>query len=304
MAGNSLSQKIEKLKNRVSSEAVKAEEKVAKSKPKMFLKGVGEHMRAMPNHLARSSLFAPVARGRRKMHDAVLLHSRCDAEIRYSGKQLDESQADVWMQCLAQAANYPLGTPVPIVRAHFLDEIGKKPSGQNYKWLHDSMKDLCIATLVVEVVKVNGVRKVSIGKTEALHLISKMSYDDETEQYSFEIDPRWALLFSNEEFARIDWQKRMQIDSRQVLAKSMQRLIATSSNSLQRYSLEYLRRRAQSEGRMRDFKAALAGALAELVRVGAIKTWKFEKSVKGLEQVCITVREKAASEPPEPDFFD
>ena len=27
--------------------------------------------RAMPNHLARSSLFAPIARGRRKQHDGI-----------------------------------------------------------------------------------------------------------------------------------------------------------------------------------------------------------------------------------------
>lgn len=304
MVGESLSQKIEKLKTRASAGVAKAEETVAKSKPKMFLQGVGEHMRAMPNHLARSSLFAPVARGRRKMHDAVLLHSRCDAEIRFSGKQLDEAQADVWMQCLKVAEKHPLGTPVVVSRADFLRAIKRTDTGPNYRWLHQTMKDLSLGMLVIEVVKSNGLRKLSIGKTEALHLINGFRYDDDAEQYTLTIDPRWSLMFGNSEFARIDWEKRMQIDSRQVLAKSLQRLIATSSNSLQRYSLEYLRDRAQSEGRMRDFKAALTVALAELARVGAIKSWTLGKSVRGVEQVCITVREKLASEPPEPDFFD
>lgn len=78
----------------------------------LFLPGLEEFMRAMPNHLARSSLFAPVARGRKKMHMDVVLVSRADAVIKFSGEQLDEAQADVWMQAMHEAGRAALGEPV------------------------------------------------------------------------------------------------------------------------------------------------------------------------------------------------
>jgi len=92
-----------------------------------------EVMRAMPNHIARSSLFAPVAPGRKRMHDRTILVSRSDAVIKFMGKQLDEAQADVWMQAMYEAAKYPLGELVIINRANFLKAIGRAPSGQNYR---------------------------------------------------------------------------------------------------------------------------------------------------------------------------
>jgi len=44
---------------------------------------------AMPNTIARSALFACVHPGLRKMHDSVLIASRKDSTIHYTGKQLD-----------------------------------------------------------------------------------------------------------------------------------------------------------------------------------------------------------------------
>ena len=85
------------LKERAAAAAAGAEQRAAETPRQMFLPGLEDFMRAMPNHIARSSLFAPVARGRRRLHDGTVLESRADAEIRYSGRQLDEAQADVWM---------------------------------------------------------------------------------------------------------------------------------------------------------------------------------------------------------------
>ena len=139
---------IEWLKQRVTEAQSRREQKAAETPHQVFLPGVGEFMRAMPNHIARSSLFAPVARGRRKMHDGSILQSRGDAEIRFSGRQLDEAQADVWMQAMKEAQRQPLGTPVVINRAEFLRAIGRAESGQNYQWLHRTMQDLAFAMLV------------------------------------------------------------------------------------------------------------------------------------------------------------
>ena len=116
---------FEFIKQKAAQVAAQAEEKAAATPRQLFLPGMDEFMRAMPNHIARSSLFAPVARGRRRLHDGTLLQSRGDAEIRFSGKQLDEAQADVWMQAMKVAQCQPLGEAVTINRAEFLREIGR-----------------------------------------------------------------------------------------------------------------------------------------------------------------------------------
>jgi hypothetical protein len=62
--------------------ANKAKQK-ASTPIQMFLPGMDEFMRAMPNLLARSSLCAPIARGHRKMHGGTVLVSRKDSAPLY-----------------------------------------------------------------------------------------------------------------------------------------------------------------------------------------------------------------------------
>ena len=76
---------------------------------KVFLPGFHEKYRAMPNPLARSSIFSSVARGKKERFEGVLLASRSDAIIIFTGEQLDESQADLWMQLVYEARACALG---------------------------------------------------------------------------------------------------------------------------------------------------------------------------------------------------
>ena len=278
---------FEFIKQKAAEVAAKAEQKAAETPRQMFLPGMDEFMRAMPNHIARSSLFAPVARGRRKLHDGTLLQSRGDAEIRFSGKQLDEAQADVWMQAMKEAERQPLGTPVVINRRTFLQAIGRADSGQNYKWLHRTMQDLAFAMLVIEVTKADGKPKLSIGRTRALHLIAGFDYDEDSEEYTLTIDPRWHAMYGNREFALIDWEKRREFGRGQDMAKTLQRLVATSSNPVQRYALDWLKGKMEYSGRMRDFRDALARACAELERLEIITAHKIEDSTKGKPQIAL-----------------
>ena len=278
---------FEFIKQKAAEVAAKAEQKAAETPRQMFLPGMDEFMRAMPNHIARSSLFAPVARGRRKLHDGTLLQSRGDAEIRFSGKQLDEAQADVWMQAMKEAQRQPLGTPVVINRTDFLRAIGHTKDGENYKWLHRTMQDLAFAMLVIEVTKDDGKPKLSIGKTRALHLIAGFDYDEASEEYTLTIDPRWHAMYGNREFALIDWEKRREFGRNQDMAKTLQRLVATSSNPVQRYALDWLKGKMEYGGRMRDFRDALTRACTELERLEIITAHKIEDSTKGKPQLAL-----------------
>lgn len=278
---------IDWLEKRAAQAREEAERKAAETPRQMFLPGMDEFMRAMPNHIARSSLFAPVARGRRKMHDGTILQSRGDAEIRFSGKQLDEAQADVWMQAMKEAQRQPLGEAVTINRAEFLRDIGRTVGGENYKWLHRTMQDLAFAMLVIEVTKADGKPKLSIGRTRALHLIAGFDYDEDSEEYTLTIDPRWHAMYGNREFALIDWEKRREFGRNQDMAKTLQRLVATSSDQVQRYALDWLKGKMEYSGRMRDFRDALGRACAELERLEIISAHKIENSTKGKPQLSL-----------------
>lgn len=253
----------------------------------MFLPGLDPEVRAMPNHVARSSLFAPVARGRKIHHEQAILVSRADATITYTGYQLDEAQADAWMQLMFDAKDAPLGQPVVINRSAFLKAIGRTTSGRDYAWLRLTMIAFTAATIVIETRK-DGARKYLVGDLKAFHMLSDFDYNADSETYTFTIDPRWKKLFGGREYALIDWEKRLEIAQGQDMAKALQRLAATSANPVQRYALDWLKDKLQYTSPIRKFRESLTAAMRELERVGVIAGGRIERSTKGREQAAWT----------------
>jgi hypothetical protein len=264
-----------------------AEQKLNKQ---LFLPGMDEFMRAMPNHIARSSLFAPVARGRKKMHDETVLVSYSNAKITYSGKQLDESQADVWMQAIyefTKRGKFDEQIPsIAIHRAEFLRSLGRATGGKDYAWLHQAFKDLAKGTLIIETFK-EGKPRSSIGKTQVFHVLGQFCYDDEAETYYLSIDQRWGALFQNQEYSLVDWEKRLQIGEGQDMAKAIQRLLAASADERQSFALDWLKKKLEYASPMRKFREAIAKAMEKLQRVEVISKWEISKSAKGNDQLTI-----------------
>lgn len=220
------------------------------------------------------------------IHDGTILVSRGDAIIRFKGKQLDESQADVWLQAMFEASKQPLGAPVVIKRAAFLKAIGRSTQGENYKWLHRTMEDLAFAMLVIEVQTKEGKPKLAIGRTRALHMVDGFDYDEDTEAYTLRIDPRWRGMYGNREFALIDWDKRLKFGQHQNMAKALQRLVATSDEAVQRYALDWLKRKLEYSSPMRKFRESLESAMRELERLEIIAGGRIEVSTKGKQQAA------------------
>ncbi len=267
--------------------AAQAEEAAANTPRQMFLPGLEEFMRAMPNHIARSSLFAPVAAGRKKIHKDTVLVSRGDAVIKFWGEQLDEAQADVWMQAMHEASKQTLGEPVIINRAEFLRSMGRQTGNYEYKWLHRTMQALAFAMLVIEVKKPDGKPKLSIGKTRALHLIEGFDCEEGGDTYALRIDPRWREMYGNREFALIDWDKRLQFGRHQNMAKAMQRLLASSGDQQQGFPLDWLKGKLEYTSPMRKFREALEAACKELERLEIITSWKIGRNTKAKEQLTV-----------------
>lgn len=269
--------------------------------PTVLLPDISKAFRTMPNHLARSSIFAPVARGRKQTHKGTEIVSRRDANIRFWGEQLDESQADVWMQAIYEATRrrIPLGGDVTVNRAAFLRAIGRDVGHAQYEWLKRAMEALAFAMLVIEVNRegetkfaigrgaTNGSVHVDASRVEGLHLIDSFSLDVSSNEYVLRIDPRWRVMYENNEFSKIDWEKRLRITRGNHMAKALQRLLAASSNSVQKFELEWLKSRMQYTSPMRKFRATLVAATDELSRVKIISRARIEPHRKGGEQLAI-----------------
>jgi|SRR5471030_345068 len=276
---------VQRADNSFYSKIQSLESNEIKTEKIFFLPSWEETDRAIPNHIARSSLFSPIARGTRILLDKEVIASRSDVTIMFSGKQLDEADCDVWMQTLHEARFEPLGSNIKINRARFLKVLGRAKGSSGYKWLHDCLERLAFAMISVET------KNYSIGMKpgyKVLHLIEGFNFDSVKGGYNIRIDPEARKLFSRSEFALVDWRKRMQIKSSIDMAKWLQRIIATSSDVVQRYAIEELKIRMNYSGQWSKFRLALGLAMNELERLDIISGSRIEKSKSGRLQVAWT----------------
>ena len=262
-----------------------AEQKAAETPRQLFLPGFD--IGAFPNHLNRSSFIAPIARGRRKFHRQAAMVTRRDCVLEYTGEQLDEADGDLIMALIAFAQPYPLGTPVPLNRAELLRKLKRGTGKSQYDWLYKSMKRLREGVLFLEARKPDGATRYSVGKMQSFNVLKDLDYDGDSETYTFILDPRWVVMFGNREYSLLDWDKRMQIGRGQDMAKTLQRLLATSADPVQRYALDWLKSKMEYSSPMRKFREALAVACTELERLEIIAAHKIEDSTKGKPQLAL-----------------
>jgi hypothetical protein len=218
---------------------------------------------AMPNHLARSSLFAPIKTGERLIHEKALMASRVDSSIYYSGHQLDMADNDVFLQALRVAQGVRLGDSIYFNRAQFLRDIGRSVGKSQYEWLQESFYRLTSGTVIIQTKRYKA----------ALHLIDGYALDEETGEYWLRMNPEIIKLFGHMEYGLVDMHTRLRIGRRQDMAKWLQNYVATHEEGKNHViSIQLLQLWSGSGGRLRDFQSrSLSKALNELQRLGLIK---------------------------------
>ncbi|MEB2399997.1 TrfA [Parapusillimonas sp. JC17] len=280
-----LSAAMQRAQQKATQALAAAAEKQASTPTPFMLPGINETARAIPNYIARSAIFAPVRRGWRTLHDDTVFLEGSNILLKGSGKQLSEDHADIWMHAMYLQTTALLGEAPVINRADFLRGMGRPTGGSAYEWLHEGMKDLARFTLCIEARRKDGSVKYSYGRhpsTRVLAMLGGFDYHEPTGSYTLYADPRWAQIFGNREYALVDWAKRLQM--RHDLSKSLQRLIGTSADIQQKYSLDILKQRAQYTGRMRDFRTSLERSLTELEELEVITKPRIETATRGHEQ--------------------
>ena len=138
--------------------------------------------RAAPHLAFRSALFPALGKGPRQQLNEELIYSVGSVEIRFTGRQFDQSDLDVWLQILhamrgQHAASFSANA--------MLDALGRKAGGSDHAWLRESIDRLTDGT----------VRIISENRRYSGHLVDSVDEDVTSQQYSLSLNPKLVRLF-------------------------------------------------------------------------------------------------------------
>jgi hypothetical protein len=187
---------------RKEREALASQVAVQQQQPHKMVKGEmpkwAEPMRAAPSAILRSSLFGLIHRGEREYVDGKAVTAWKGTSIRYTGKQLDQYDLDVWMQAIHLGQHQNTGNRISFTARGFLKSIGRKYSGYSANTLFASMKRMvaCAVTLDVNGISYTG------------SLIEMFAHDEHSDCYVARLNPELCRLFDTGH-TRMAWDVRL-----------------------------------------------------------------------------------------------
>ena len=243
--------------------------------------------RGAPNAVLRGALFAAVHKDRRYM-DRELLAAQRGIAIRFTGKQLDQADLDVWEQALHLARTQALGTRCRFTEKGFLKALGRQSGKSGREWLRSVFARL--AGAVVELTQ--------DGRTYGGTLL-EFYRDEDTGRTVLEINPKLAPFFGPTRWTQIDWEQRQRLRAKP-LALWLHGFYASHA-APHALSVEYLRQLSGSRTKqLKHFKQNLSRALRDLEAVDAIRSFEIRDDLVHVRTVPSKSQRKhlAARRPP------
>ena len=247
-----------------------------------------EPKRGAPNAVLRGALFAAIHKDRRYM-DRELLAAQGGITVWFTGKQLDQSDLDVWEQVLHLARTQALGTECYFTAHGFLKALGRSTGKMNHEWLQTALERLTGA-----VVRISDGRRTYFGT-----LIEGGARDEDTGRYVVDINPKLAKFYGRSQWTQIDWEQRQQLRGKP-LALWLHGFYASHAAPYP-LRVEYLHKLSGSQTkRLRRFKENLTQALRDLEAIGAIKAFEIRDDLVHVRTVPSPSQQKhlAARRPP------
>ncbi|EDX0932702.1 hypothetical protein GTE61_004744 [Salmonella enterica subsp. enterica] len=154
-----------------------------------------------PNVILRSALFGVVKKGDRQYEKGVLKATFNGYTVKYTGEQLDQSDLDVWLECLQRCQNTPLGHTVRFSAHDFLISISRDTGKAQHEWLKSVFLRL----------RANDV-EISDGKyTYMGSLIFEQYRDEETGDNCLVLNPKVAACFGDAGWTGMNKTFRLQL---------------------------------------------------------------------------------------------
>ncbi len=222
-------------------------------------------VRAVPNDILRSALFAAIQGKTRRFMKSEVIASFEGVEIKFKGEQLDQADMDVWEQAIHLAKDQPIGNVCRFRVNDFLKQIGRHNGKYEYEWLQESF-DRLIACMV----KITTDKFVFKG-----NLLSSCIEDVDTGEYKLTLNSDTLTLYGNNNWTGIEWEQRQAL-MRKPLALWLHGYYASHAAPYL-VKVETLRRLCGSENKtIKSFRVQARKALDDLKDCGAIASWNID----------------------------
>jgi hypothetical protein len=231
-------------------------------------------VRGVPNSVLRGALFG-VSVARKTHKRRTLIAALENYEIRFKGEIFNQTDLDTLQGMLHLARPHPLGTRVEFSVNSFLKKLGRGTSGKE----HELFKEQ-IARLIGGYVEITSTQD---QKTFMGTLVHKAFRDEATGRYVVMFDEDMLKLYQTGH-TLIDWEQRQALGKNN-LAKWLHGFYASHAKPFP-YKVETIFNLCGSTtDRLGDFRKLLRLALAELVDIGAIKSWSIDQKTDLVEVI-------------------
>lgn len=227
-----------------------------------------EPQRGTPNPVLRGALFAALQGKECVYMERQLIACQKGFQIRFTGKQLNQSDLDVWEQALHLARHQSLGAQCEFSAHSFLKSLGRCTGKSQHDQLAESFARLmgCGVELTDQQER----------KTYGGSLL-EFYRDDKTGQYTIIFNPK-ILAFYEGGWTAIDWTDRKLLRSKP-LALWLHGYLATHAKPYP-VKIETLRHLSGSKNKeIKSFKQKLKKALDDLKNIGFIEYYEFDNDL-------------------------
>lgn len=222
-----------------------------------------EHKRGMPNALARCALFKVGShKTKREYRENLSLASTSDMRISFTGYELRQDDADVFLQLIHLQRERSLEEGVEFVSTPLLKVLGRTVNKDYLQKLKKSLTRMVATAITIEN------KDGSIGYCGPL--IQRFAWRDEStgkplRHWKVWFDPKIASLFDWASYSQVDWKIRLSLGP---LAKWLHLYYASHKKPYSIKSETIMLMCGSSMRELKHFRAELKESLLELVKCG------------------------------------
>jgi hypothetical protein len=226
--------------------------------------------RGVPNEFVRSALFPAIPANKARYVQQQTIFSQDGFSIKYTGRQLTQSDLDVFEGIMHLGRGVHEGNHVEFSAHGLLKLIGRDTGKSQHDWLLNVLQRLTATSVMIT----REGTKVYWGS-----LLPEGAANLESGRYKVELRREMLQLFARG-FTVIEWDQRRNL-GKKPLAQALHGWICSHRPQPFPVSVKYLHSLTGSDTKeLKHFRANLRAALAEIEAAGAIKAWRIDSRDK------------------------
>lgn len=234
---------------------------------------LSEQKRAVPNAILRSSLFGVVGKGHREYKENELKATVQGLTVKFTGKQLDQADLDVYLECIRRCSNYALGDLVRFSIYDFLKSIGRNTGRSDYEWVEKSF-----LRLSANAVEIGDGRFFYRGS-----LLNEEFRDEKTGDFVIGLNPKIAAFFSSEVWTGLSLFERNKLKGKS-LAQWLHGFYSSHARPFQ-YKVDTIKELCGSDVELsKKFKQMLKKSLSDLSAATGWQCWIDENNLVNVKK--------------------